>query len=89
MVGDVGHMGGLTNPRPCRGRVRASYFNTCEPLIPRKRAYCEKNSLHLTLLGYHKQKNKKLALIRYRNWQLIEANGNLMAINYMQYFEGH
>ena len=36
--GDVGHMGGLLNPRPWRGRYRAGSYNTGEPPLPRKRA---------------------------------------------------
>ena len=31
-------MGGLTNPRPWRGRCRAGYSNTGGPPLPRKRA---------------------------------------------------
>ena len=37
MVGGVGHTGGLTNPRPGRGRCRAGYSNTGGPPLPRKR----------------------------------------------------
>ena len=38
MAGGVGHMGGLTNPHPWRGRCRADYSNTGGPPLPRKRA---------------------------------------------------
>ena len=38
MAGGVGHMGGLTNPRPWRGRCRAGFSNTGGPPLPRKRA---------------------------------------------------
>ena len=37
-----GHTGGLTNPRPWRGRYWASYSNTGGPLLPRKRAHSKK-----------------------------------------------
>ena len=45
MVGDVGHTGGLTNPRPWHGRCRAGYSNTGGPPLPRKRAPSQKNPL--------------------------------------------
>ena len=38
MVGDVGHAGVLTNPRPWHGRCQAGYSNTGGPPLPRKRA---------------------------------------------------
>ena len=38
MAGDVGHTGGLTNPRPWRGRCQAGYSNTGGPPLPQKRA---------------------------------------------------
>ena len=38
-------MGGLSNPRPWRGRCRAGYSNTGGPPLPRKRAPLQKNSL--------------------------------------------
>ena len=44
MAGGVGHMGGLTNPRPWRGRCRAGFSNTGGPPLPRKRAPCQKNA---------------------------------------------
>ena len=43
MAGGVGHTGGLTNPRPWRGRCRAGYSNTGGPPLPRKRAPLQKN----------------------------------------------
>ena len=42
MEGVVGHTGGLTNPRPWRGRCRAGYSNTGGPPLPRKRAPLQK-----------------------------------------------
>ena len=42
MAGYVGHTGGLTNPRPWRGRCRAGYSNTGGPPLPRKRAPLQK-----------------------------------------------
>ena len=36
MVDDVGHTGGLTNPRPWRGRCRADYSNTGGPPLASK-----------------------------------------------------
>ena len=42
----LGHMGGLTNPRPWRGRCRAGYSNTGEPPLPRKRAPLQKNLIY-------------------------------------------
>ena len=44
MAGGVGHMGGLTNPRPWRGRCRAGCSNTGGPPLPRKRAPFTKKS---------------------------------------------
>ena len=38
MAAGVGHTGGLTKPRPWRGRCRAGYSNTGGPPLPRKRA---------------------------------------------------
>ena len=35
--------GGLTNPRPWRGRCRAGYSDTGGPALPRKRAPYKKN----------------------------------------------
>ena len=35
--------GGLTNPRPWRGRCRAGFSNTGGPPLPRKRAPLQKN----------------------------------------------
>ena len=45
MEGDMGHIGGLINPRPWRGRCRAGYSNTGEPPLPRKRAPCQKRHI--------------------------------------------
>ena len=42
MAGSVGHTGGLTNPRPWRGRYRAGCSNTGGPPLPRKRAPLQK-----------------------------------------------
>ena len=42
MAGGVGHTGGLTNPRPWRGRCRAGYSNVGGPPLPRKRAPLQK-----------------------------------------------
>ena len=42
MAGGAGHTGGLTNPRPWRGRCRAGYSNTGGPPLPRKRAPLKK-----------------------------------------------
>ena len=39
----MGHMGGLTNPRPGRGQYRAGFSNTGGSPKPRKRAPCQKN----------------------------------------------
>ena len=44
MEGDVGHTGGLTNPRPWRGRCRAGFFNTSGPPLPRERAPLQKKT---------------------------------------------
>ena len=46
----VGHKGGLTNPRPWRGKCRARFSNTGGPPLPRKRAPLQKN---ITVLSYH------------------------------------
>ena len=55
MAGDMGHTGGLTNPRPWRGRCRASYSNTGGPPLPRKRAPTSKNVLGNTkAIFYHR-----------------------------------
>ena len=43
MVGDMGHMGGLINPRPWRGQYRAGFSNNGGSPKPRKRAPCQKN----------------------------------------------
>ena len=37
-MGDVGHKGGLINPRPGRGKCRAGSSNTGGSPMPRKRA---------------------------------------------------
>ena len=42
MAGGVGHTGGLTNPRPWRGRCRAGYSYTGGPPLPQKRAPYQK-----------------------------------------------
>ena len=47
MAGSVGHMGGLTNPRPWCGRCRAGYYNTGGPPLPRKRAPLQKRCREL------------------------------------------
>ena len=44
MAGGVGHTGGLTNPRPWRGRCRAGFSNTGGPPLPRKRAPLQKKA---------------------------------------------
>ena len=44
MEGDIGHTGGLTNPRPWHGRCRAGYSNTSGPPLPRKRAPLQKKA---------------------------------------------
>ena len=53
MAGGVGHMGGLTNLRPWRGRCRAGYSNTGGPPLPQKRAPLTKtihtNVYHITV----------------------------------------
>ena len=43
MAGVVGHTGGLTNPRPWRGRCRAGFSNTDGPPLPQKRAPYKKS----------------------------------------------
>ena len=48
MAGGVGHTGGLTNPRPWRGRCRAGYSNTGGPPLPRKRAPLQKSHMSTT-----------------------------------------
>ena len=57
MAGGVGHTGGLTNPRPWRGRCRAGYSNTGGPPLPRKRAPLQK-----------KKKKKKTLLFYFREF---------------------
>ena len=42
MEGDMGHKGGLINPRPWRGRCQAGYSNTGGPTLTQKRAPCKK-----------------------------------------------
>ena len=42
MVGDMGRMGGLINPRPGRGQYRAGFSNTGGSPKPQKRAPCQK-----------------------------------------------
>ena len=44
MAGGVGHTGGLTNPRPWRGRCQAGFSNTSGPPLPRKRAPYNNNN---------------------------------------------
>ena len=52
MAGGVGHTGGLTNPRPGRGRCRAGYSNTGGPPLPRKRAPLQKKkSINLYIVS--------------------------------------
>ena len=48
MAGGMGHTGGLTNPRPWRGRCRAGCSNTGGPPLPRKRAPLQKKNLQNT-----------------------------------------
>ena len=43
-MGGVGHTGGLTNPRPWRGRCRAGSCNTGGPPLPQKRAPLQKGN---------------------------------------------
>ena len=45
-VGDMGHKGGLTNPRPGRGQCRAGPSDTGGSPMPRKRAPCQKKMLN-------------------------------------------
>ena len=40
--GDIGHKGGLINPRSGRGKYRAGFSNTGGSPEPRKRAPCQK-----------------------------------------------
>ena len=47
MEGDVGHMGGLINPRP--GRGQAGFSNTDGSPKPGKRAPCQKKQIALLL----------------------------------------
>ena len=47
MEGGMGHTGGLTNPRPWRGRCRAGFSNTGGPPLPRKRAPLQKKEIAL------------------------------------------
>ena len=54
MAGGVGHTGGLTNPRPWRGRCGAGYSNTGGPPLPRKRAPLQKKVAQLK--GHQDQK---------------------------------
>ena len=49
MAGGMGHTGGLTNPRPWRGRFRAGYSNTGGPPLPRKRAPVQKIHKHRSI----------------------------------------
>ena len=53
MAGGVGHTGGLTNPRPWRGRCRAGYSNTGGPPLPRKRAPLQKKGSHLDQIFFY------------------------------------
>ena len=62
MAGGVGHTGGLTNPRPWRGRCRAGYYNTGGPPLPRKRAPLQKKKKKIIFVAQvlsGKQKKKK------------------------------
>ena len=52
MVGDMGHKGGLINPRPWRGQYQAGFSNTGGSPKPRKRAPYQKK----TLLNFVKKK---------------------------------
>ena len=47
MVGDMGHMGDLINPRPWRGQYRAGFSNTGGSPKPRKRAPCQKREFNI------------------------------------------
>ena len=58
MTGGVGHTGGLTSPRPWRGRCRAGYSNTGGPPLPRKRAPLQKNPQLKTI--YTKKEEPKM-----------------------------
>ena len=51
MAGGVGHTGGLTNPRPWRGKCRAGYSNTGGPPLPRKRVPLKKTHTHTKKSG--------------------------------------
>ena len=52
MMGDMGHMDGLINPRPGRGQYRAGFSNTGGSPKPRKRAPClKKDQLRAPLQG--------------------------------------
>ena len=54
MKGDVGHMGGLINPRPERGQYLAGFSNTGGSPKPRKRALCQKRPILLYLSARRK-----------------------------------
>ena len=58
MAGGVGHTGGLTNPRPWRGRCRAGYSNTGGPPLPRKRAPLQKKREKEALLLFFLDKKQ-------------------------------
>ena len=88
MAGGVGHMGGLTNPRPWRGRCRAGYSNTGGPPLPQKRAPLTKKwvcmvDVKLRIVRIHflsDPKNIKIRIcqnmqILYKKWKMLESEG--------------
>ena len=58
MAGGVGHTGGLTNPRPWRGRCRAGFSNTGGPPLPQKRAPLQKKKKEARHAGITRQRYK-------------------------------
>ena len=60
-MGDMGHMGGLTNPRPWRGRRQAGFSNTGGPSLPRKRApFQEKGSFEIVSITSRQGAQRRL-----------------------------
>ena len=70
MVGDMGHMGGLINPRPGRGQYRAGFSNTGGSPKPQKRAPCKKTWVEDVEGGLNplksKQKKEEMCIIHRR-----------------------
>ena len=74
MAGVVGHTGGLTNPRPWRGRCRAGYSNTGGPPLPRKRAPLTKKKFSKLSIKNTPKKNPLFTMVPRSTFPRSEPN---------------